>query len=80
MKATEAGSLLVLSMVFAISGVTHAQPPDTTGSSYLPVVTRESPHGYADRGMEAAKPEIMKRQLDLLEDRYDLSDRPAPGG
>ena len=29
--------------------------------------------------MEAAKPEIMKRQLDLLQDRYDLSDRPAVG-
>jgi len=29
--------------------------------------------------MEAAKPEIMKRQLGLLRDRYDLSDRPAVG-
>ena len=29
--------------------------------------------------MEAAKPEIMKRQMDLLDERYDLSDRPAAG-
>jgi cytochrome c peroxidase len=29
--------------------------------------------------MSAAKPDIMKRQLALLAERYDLSDRPAPG-
>ena len=28
---------------------------------------------------KAAKPEIMKRQMDLLSSRYDLSDRPAKG-
>ena len=29
--------------------------------------------------MKAAKPEIMKRQMDLLNERYDLSNRPAMG-
>jgi cytochrome c peroxidase len=29
--------------------------------------------------MKAAKPEIMKRQMDLLKERYDLEDRPAKG-
>ena len=29
--------------------------------------------------MAAARPEIMKRQMALLEQRYDLSDRPAQG-
>jgi hypothetical protein len=29
--------------------------------------------------MKAAKPEVMKRQMDLLAERYDLSNRPAMG-
>jgi len=29
--------------------------------------------------MQAAKPEVMKRQMTLLEERYDLSNRPADG-
>ena len=29
--------------------------------------------------MKAAKPEIMKRQMDLLNERYDLADKPASG-
>jgi hypothetical protein len=31
------------------------------------------------RRMSAAKPDIMKRQEALLEERYDLSNRPASG-
>ena len=27
--------------------------------------------------MKAAKPEVMKRQMDLLKERYDLANRPA---
>jgi cytochrome c peroxidase len=78
MRATQAGGLLALSMVFAISGAANGQQPGTTSTSYLPVVTKESRTDVQMR-MEAAKPDIMKRQLDLLQDRYDLSDRPAPG-
>ncbi len=45
-------------------------------NSYLPVDDRESFATVHDR-MVAAKPGIMKRQMDLLEERYDLSDHPS---
>ncbi len=46
------------------------------GSSYAPVVIKER---FADtvKRMTAAKPEVMRRQMALLEERYDLSNRPA---
>ena len=47
-------------------------------SSYSPVVITEDFASTVAR-MKAAKPEIMKRQMDLLEERYDLSDNPARG-
>ncbi len=47
-------------------------------SSYSPVVMTEPLDAKMAR-MKAAKPEIMKRQMDLLNSRYDLSDRPAKG-
>jgi hypothetical protein len=65
-------------MIFAISGVAQVQQTGATDSSYLPVAIKETPATIQKR-MEAAKPEITKRQLDLLHDRYDLSDRPASG-
>lgn len=50
------------------------QPPN----SYAPVVMHEDFDTVAAR-MTAAKAEIMDRQMKLLEQRYDLSDRPAQG-
>jgi cytochrome c peroxidase len=47
-------------------------------SSYAPVVIQEDFNTIFAR-MSAAKPEVMKRQMALLEERYDLSNRPAPG-
>ncbi|MBM3302816.1 MAG: cytochrome B6, partial [Deltaproteobacteria bacterium] len=47
-------------------------------TSYSPVVILEPFEAIMGR-MKAAKPEIMKRHMDLLESRYDLSDRPAKG-
>ena len=47
-------------------------------TSYLPVVVQED-FGSVMKRMSAAKPEIMKRQLALLEQRYDLSNKPASG-
>jgi cytochrome c peroxidase len=47
-------------------------------SSYAPVVIKEEFSTIRDR-MAKAKPEIMKKQMDLLESRYDLRDRPAKG-
>ena len=47
-------------------------------TSYSPVVITE-PFDSIMKRMTDAKPEIMKRQMDLLKQRYDLSDRPAKG-
>ncbi len=47
-------------------------------SSYMPVDIHESFSTIMSR-MTAAKPEIMKRHMALLEQRYDLSNRPAQG-
>jgi cytochrome c peroxidase len=47
-------------------------------SSYMPVVIGETFPAIMAR-MKAAKPEIEKRQADLLSQRYDLSDRAAKG-
>lgn len=47
-------------------------------NSYIPVDDKESFATVRDR-MAAAKAGIMKRQMNLLEERYDLSDRPASG-
>src|SRR5260370_11180378 len=53
-------------------------PAPAQKSSYLPVVDKESFSTVRNR-MSEAKPGIMKRQMDLLAVRYDLSDRPAKG-
>ncbi len=45
-------------------------------TSYAPVTGLDDFKTVMAR-MEAAKPEIMKRQMDLLAERYDLSDKPA---
>jgi len=47
-------------------------------TSYSPVVIKESFDAVMSR-MSSAKPAVMKRQMDLLNERYDLSDRPAKG-
>jgi cytochrome c peroxidase len=47
-------------------------------SSYSPVVIKE-PFDSVMARMKTAKPEIMKRQMELLHSRYDLADRPAKG-
>jgi hypothetical protein len=47
-------------------------------SSYAPVVIHESFEATAAK-MQEAKPAIEKRQAKLLEERYDLADRPAAG-
>jgi cytochrome c peroxidase len=51
--------------------------PDPSTSSYLPVI--EEDFGAVMTRMSGAKAAIMKRQMDLLSARYDLSDRPAAG-
>jgi cytochrome c peroxidase len=55
---------------------TNAQ--EQKASSYAPVIERESFETTVAR-MSSAKDGVMKRQMDLLEMRYDLSNRSAEG-
>ncbi|MBW1735851.1 MAG: cytochrome B6 [Deltaproteobacteria bacterium] len=57
-----------------VTGIALAE--EMVKSSYSPVVLKE-PFRKTMAHMRAAKPEVMKRQMDLLNERYDLSDRPA---
>jgi cytochrome c peroxidase len=68
-----AGASLVLGMSSG-TGEKAAKKP----SSYAPVVITEDFASIFTR-MKAAKPEIMKRQQELLTRRYDLGNRPAQG-
>jgi cytochrome c peroxidase len=63
--------------LIAVAGMLYAESASKP-SSYSPVVITESFDSVLTR-MKAAKPEVMKRQMDLLNERYDLSDRPAKG-
>ncbi len=58
--------------------VARSQDNGKRPSSYSPVVIHESFSTIMNR-MTAAKPGIMKRHMALLEQRYDLSNRPAQG-
>src|SRR6202162_3741379 len=73
-------SVSVLAASFLIGDIVFAagQDAQTTKNSYMPTDDKESFATVRDR-MVAAKPEIMKRHMDLLEQRYDLSDHPADG-
>jgi cytochrome c peroxidase len=63
----------------ACVGVLVSQDADkNVPSSYMPVDIHESFTSIMSR-MSAAKPEIMRRQTTLLDQRYDLSNRPAQG-
>src|SRR5687768_5544523 len=63
------GVLLGLGLAYA-----QAQKP----SSYMPVVITED-FAATMAKMKAAKPEVMRRQRDLLSARYDLGSRAAAG-
>jgi|ERR1035437_7931461 cytochrome c peroxidase len=69
--------MLVAGLIPAI-GTTLAQETGKKPSSYSPVVVQEDFASVMSR-MKAAKPAIMQHQKTLLEERYDLSDRPAVG-
>ncbi|MGE0827528.1 MAG: cytochrome B6 [Candidatus Binatia bacterium] len=61
-----------------IASVAYTQETAPKGSSYAPVDIKEQ---FADTmaRMKKDKPAVMKRQMDLLNERYDLSNRPAKG-
>lgn len=73
------GTLLVMFVtIFITLGIIYAQGPSKKPSSYSPVVITEDFATIMSR-MKAAKPEVMKKHMDLLSERYDLSNRPARG-
>ncbi|HJZ11090.1 MAG TPA: cytochrome B6, partial [Acidobacteriota bacterium] len=73
MKHILSGLLIFLLFVsYASAQEAKKEPP----SSFAPVVSHE-PFETVMKRMTAAKPEVMKRQMDLLNQRYDLSDRPG---
>src|SRR5258708_17828752 len=64
-----AGSIIALSCV----AFSDSLPPD---SIYRPLTTQ--PFSVVRAADEAAKPEVMRRQAEVLQSRYDLSNRPIP--
>ena len=71
--------LAVVGAAVLLIGVAHAQnpPPPEKKSSYAPVDIKEDFASIMAR-MSAAKAGVMRRQMDLLAQRYDLSNRAAP--
>ena len=68
-------TLVGLTVVGCFGLAVAEDPPQT---SYAPVVMSETFQQTVER-MTAAKAGIMQRHMDLLNERYDLSDRPAQG-
>ena len=71
--------LLFLAVAFMVTLATvFAQDTEKKPSSYAPVDIKEDFASTMAR-MKAEKAAIMKRQMGLLNERYDLSNRPAKG-
>jgi len=65
-------------LLIGVLGAGAAVMAEERPSSYSPVVITED-FASAMARMKAAKAGVMKRQTDLLSQRYDLSDRPVQG-
>ena len=68
--------LATLATVFIVLGVPYAQESKRMGSSYAPVDIKEDFATIMAR-MKGVKPEVTKRQMDVLSERYDLANRSA---
>jgi len=75
--AVTLAALALVSVGVVITGA-QKEKPSTKPSSYSPVVITEDFATTVTR-MKGEKPAIMARQQALLNERYDLSNRPAPG-
>jgi cytochrome c peroxidase len=69
----------ICTTVLLIGGMIEAQEARRGQSSYAPVDIKEDFATTMAR-MKAAKAEVMQRQLTLLAERYDVSNRPAADG
>ena len=81
MKRTATGKVaggVALTAVAMASVVGLATAAEEKKSSYSPVVIKEEFAATMAR-LKGEKPAAMRRQKDLLETRYDLSNRPAQG-
>jgi cytochrome c peroxidase len=79
-KATVVGTgVLSVGIIVGVLAAQAQSPakPDPPKSSYISV--NEEDFRTVSARMKAAKAAVMKRQMDLLAARYDLSDRPAAG-
>lgn len=73
------GSGMALTLIAGLIGVAaYAEPEGTQKSSYMPVDITESFSSIKKR-LSGEKAAVMQRQKTLLEQRYDLSNRPASG-
>ncbi len=72
---TPAIFLCIVIVVLTFSYVKGISPGP---SSYAPVIVAEDFESIKAQ-MKAARPEVMKRQMNLLNERYNLSDKPAKG-
>src|SRR3954469_9722385 len=63
-----------LVLACSLAALSDPLPPDAT---YRPLPTL--PLTAVKAADEAQKPQVMQRQADLLNQRYDLSDQPIPG-
>jgi len=76
--AAVTGLLIMGAVVGTLSARAQTgSPPGPSKSSYLPVIEENFPTVMAR--MSGAKAAVMQRQMALLAERYDLSDRPATG-
>ena len=64
---------ILAALALALNVSAEPAPPET---SYRPLPTQ--PPDVVRRNDEAAKPGVQRRQQTLLQERYDLSDRPIP--
>jgi len=70
--------ITLLIILIVASTFTYAISANPKQSSYSPVVITEDFDSIMAR-MKDAKPQVMKRHMDLLQERYDLSDKPDEG-
>jgi len=68
--------LLLIIVPPIIFTTVYAKSEGKKSSSYAPVVIYEDFQSILKR-MKAEKPKVMRRQMSLLNERYDLSNRPA---
>ncbi|MGD2094221.1 MAG: hypothetical protein PVH77_04345 [Phycisphaerales bacterium] len=71
------GAHVVLLCIVVVAVFGYVSGASSKPTSYYPVVITEDFESVMAR-MKEARPEIMQRQMDLLDERYDLSDSPVP--